>query len=210
MRKSRPPRARRLLLAFLFGVLAARAGQEPVGPMARSEVLKARPDWAAVAASYRPRPDALERVRSFPQPLQIEVFFRLDTADCRDFVGRLFRLQDALDAGRVTVRLIAVSADLKRPQEEILSLFIESVPTLTVRVDGYELGRIVGLAAGTLEEELDALLATYIRVEDVNFDDRESMRGFKHNLLPIACTPCHGAGRFISTRSSSGTRLLPR
>ncbi len=199
-----------LLAAAALLALAARAGQDPVGPMTRDQVLKARPDWAEAAASYRPRPDALERLRTFPKPLKIDVFFRLDAAECRDFVGSFLRLQEALDAGKIAVRMVAVSPDLGEPREEILAAFIESVPTLAVHVDGYELGRIVGPPPGTLEEALEALLATYISVEDVDFDDRESMRGYKHNLLSIACTPCHAAGRATSRPWPSGNPPLPR
>lgn len=186
-----------LAAAALFG-LASQAGQEAPGPMNRDQLLRIRPEWTAAAAAYRPRPEALDRIRSFAKPLKIDLFFRLDAPESRDFVASFLRLQEALDPARIAVRWVAVSADLKEPKDEVLAAFIESVPTLTVQVDGYELGRIVGPPPTTLEEALEAMLATYISPEDVDFNDRESMRGFKHNLLPIACTPCHAAGRATS------------
>lgn len=211
MKLLRAPAASPLFLAAAaLLVLAARAGQDAPGPTGRETLLKARPEWAAAVSAYRPRPEALERIRAFAKPLKIDLFFRLDAPECRDFVVSFLRLQEALDPALIAVRWIAVSADLKEPKDEILAAFIESVPTLTVQVDGYELGRIVGPPPTTLEEALEAMLATYISAEDVDFNDRESMRGFKHNLLPIACTPCHAAGRPTSRLGPSGTRPLPR
>lgn len=198
-----------LAAAALLG-LAGRAGQDVAGPMSRDQLLKARPDWTAAAAAYRPRSEALERIRSFAKPLKIDLFLRLDAPESREFAASFLRLQEALDPALIAVRWVAVSADLREPKDEILAAFIESVPTLTVQVDGYELGRIAGPPPTTLEEALEAMLATYISPEDVDFNDRESMRGFKHNLLPIACTPCHAAGRATSRPWPSGTRPLPR
>jgi hypothetical protein len=165
--------------------------------MTRDAILKTKPAWAAVMEAYRPRPDVMERIRSFVKPLAFEMVFNLESGDCRDVAGRFFRLQDGLDANLVTAKLIAVSPDLKHPAEEILSRFVETLPTLIIRVDDYELGRIVGVPSDSLEEAVDAVLATWIDPAGINFNDRESLRGFKHNTLPIPCWPCHlqGHGR---------------
>ena len=164
--------------------------------MTRDEILKARPDWAAVIQTYRPRTDVLERIRTFIKPLAVEVFFGLDSADSRDLVARFLRLQESLAPSFVTVSYIAVSPDLKHPLADIQARAVESIPTLIVRVDDYELGRIVGIPQGeSIEEGFDAILAAYVDVESINFDDRESLRGTKHNTLPIPCWPCHLTAR---------------
>jgi hypothetical protein len=218
MTKIRTGTTRAALAIGLLAVLALGAGQDPVGPMTRDEILKARPDWAAVMDAYRPRPDVLDRIRTFFKTLAVEVFFGLDSADSRDLVARFFRLYESLDAGMVTVKYVAVSPDLKNPLEDIQARIIESIPTLIVRVDDYELGRIIVAPQGSLEEGIESILMAYIDPATIDFNDRESLRGTKHNTLPIPCWPCHLAGRARPRsrpaatwpRSSSGTRPLPR
>jgi hypothetical protein len=187
--------ARAALAAGLLAALALGAGQGPTGPLTRDEILKARPDWAAVMDAYRPRPDVLDRIRTFVKPLAVEIFFGLDSADSRDLVARFLRLHESLDAGLVTAKYIAVSPDLKSPLADIQARIVESVPTLLVRVDDYELGRIIGAPQGSLEEGIEAILMAYVDPAYIDFNDRESLRGTKHNTLPIPCTPCHLAGR---------------
>lgn len=187
--------ARAVLAAGLLAALALDAGQGPTGLLTREEILKARPDWAAVMEAYRPRPDVLDRIRTFVKPLAVEIFFGLDSADSRDLVARFLQLHESLDAGLVTVKYIAVSPDLKSPLADIQARIVESVPTLLVRVDDYELGRIIGAPLGSLEEGIEAILMAYVDPAYIDFNDRESLRGTKHNTLPIPCTPCHLAGR---------------
>ena len=134
--------------AGLLAALALGAGQDPIGPLTRDDILKARPDWAAVMDAYRPRPDVLDRIRTFVKPLAVEIFFGLDSADSRDLVARFFRLYEALDPSLVSVKYVSVSPDLKAPLEDIQARIVESIPTLIVRVDDYELGRIIVCAAG--------------------------------------------------------------
>ena len=145
--------------------------------------------------AYRPRPDVLDRIRTFVKPLAVEIFFGLDSADSRDLVARFFRLYEALDPGLVSVKYVSVSPDLKAPLEDIQARIVESVPTLLVRVDDYELGRIIVAPQGSLEDGIEAILMAYVDPAYIDFNDRESLRGTKHNTLPIPCTPCHLAGR---------------
>ncbi len=179
-----------LVLAF-----ALSAGQDPTGPMTRDEILKARPAWAAVMETYRPRPDVLERIRNFARPLAVEIFFGLDSADSRNLVSQFLRLQELLDPAFIKAAFIAVSPDLKDPSADIQASLVESVPTLIVRVDDRELGRIVGPPLGSLEEGIEAVLTALVDVEGIDLNDRESLRGVKHDTWPIPCWPCHLASR---------------
>ncbi len=140
--------ARAVLAAGLLAALALGAGQGLTGSLTRDEILKARPDWAAVMEAYRPRPDVLDRIRTFVKPLAVEIFFGLDSADSRDLVARFFRLYESLDPGLVSVKYVSVSPDLKSPLADIQARIVESVPTLLVQVDDYELGRIIVAPAG--------------------------------------------------------------
>jgi hypothetical protein len=164
--------------------------------------------------SYRPRPDVLDRIRTFVNPLAVEIFFGLDSADSRDLVARFFRLYEALDQSLVSVTYVSVSPDLKAPLEDIQARIVESIPTLIVRVDDYELGRIIVSPQGSLEDGIEAILMAYVDPAYIDFNDRESLRGTKHNTLPIPCWPCHLAGRALRPKgrdaggSDAGQRPL--
>jgi hypothetical protein len=188
-----------LILGFGL-VLGAFGVSGQTGPLTKEGLLNEHKDWAEVKDAYRPRPDAIDRIRSFWKPVTIEIFLGTWSADSRDLVGRFFKIQESLDPAAVSVSLIGVSPDGTSPADVLQANAVEIIPTLIIRVDDLEIGRIVGPPQEPLEDGLDAILASYIDPSTIDLNDRESLRGIRHNTFPIPCWPCHVPSRPASAR----------
>lgn len=130
-----------------------------VGPLSREEMEAAVPEW--VTAEIEATPDleaAADLVESLPGA-DITVFLGTWCSDSGRELPRLWRAFDELGVlDPAEVRYIGVDRDKTEPVEWVRGMDLGWVPTVIVRRDGKELGRIIESSPNGIERDLLALL----------------------------------------------------
>ncbi|MGD8377872.1 MAG: thioredoxin family protein [Acidobacteriota bacterium] len=138
-----------------------------LGVLTPEEVLDHDPAYQAEFEAYEPDPGAVRLIAGGDVAVSIEVFFGTWCSDSAREVPRLLRILERARAGReamgkgplpIMVRLVGVDRDKREPADVIGDSGIDLVPTILVRRDGREIGRIVEAPQGSLEEELALLV----------------------------------------------------
>ena len=158
-----------LLLAVLvlvgpwMGVSGALASEEEVvllGNLTREEIESALPDWVAEQVEANPDPEAAADLAAELPGAEVTIYLGTWCSDSRRELARLWRALD--EAGVLSpaeLRYIGVDRDKVEPVEWIGAETIYLVPTLIVRRQGEEIGRIVESSPNGIERDLASLLA---------------------------------------------------
>ncbi len=138
---------------------STRAASGPVvGLTSRAEIEAALPTWREAAAAAAPDPAASAALADVPPGAEVDVFLGTWCGDSRREVTRLFRaLESVPGTAPFALRVIGVDRAKQAPglSEEAALRF---VPTLIVRREGREVGRIVESAPDGIETALLQLL----------------------------------------------------
>lgn len=147
------------------GPEAAEAEDEPVllGEVTREGIEEAVPSWVAETASAEIHEAEAAALASVEPGAAVTVFLGTWCSDSRREVPRLWRALDHAGdqaGGEVPfeVEYVAVDRDKEEPADLLAGQDLAYVPTLVVRRDGREVGRIVESAPGGVEADLLALL----------------------------------------------------
>jgi hypothetical protein len=136
----------------------AAATSELVGLTSRAAIEDALPVWRAAIARAAPDGAAAAELASVPPGAEVDVYLGTWCGDSVREVARLFRALEHAPAPRpFTIRFIAVDHDL-RAEGFTEGADLRYVPTLVVRRDGEEVGRVVESAPRGIERELVDLL----------------------------------------------------
>jgi hypothetical protein len=134
-----------------------------VGYVSRDQVEAAVPDWVQAEVEAAPDPaavQALVALTSTGKPgADVTVYLGTWCGDSRRELARLWRAMD--DCGGVApfaVEYIAVDRTKKEPADLVDGSGLLYVPTLIVRRDGREVGRIVEQSPNGIERDLLHLL----------------------------------------------------
>jgi thiol-disulfide isomerase/thioredoxin len=137
------------------GESAATPDQPPpvvmVGPLEREAVQRELTHWVSDAELDT---DAVGKLATVPPGAEVVIYFGTWCGDSRREVPRLWRAFDEAGSLPFTVALHGVDEDKTAPPEVGLLY----VPTIIVRRDGVEVGRIVESAPEGVERELLHLL----------------------------------------------------
>ena len=149
-------------LVFLFSLalsLGWASGQDLAGPTDREAILKLRPSWQDLVASYQPDPGAVAKLQGLGREVRIEVFFGTWCSDSMAHVSALFKILDLTDTPLLQPRYIAVPEDkTKRAPYFEGRPDIAKLPTFIIIVDGREAGRIVETPQKSMEADLVKIL----------------------------------------------------
>ncbi|AKF10227.1 hypothetical protein DB32_007376 [Sandaracinus amylolyticus] len=136
----------------------ARSG-DVVGPTSRAEIEAALPAWRDAIASADVEEDTARALASVPPGAHVDVYLGTWCGDSRREITRLFRaLEVAPEPHPFTISFVGVDR-AKRAPELPADLGLRYVPTIVVRRDGAEVGRIVESAPRGIERELLDLLS---------------------------------------------------
>lgn len=129
-----------------------------VGLTSRAAIESALPAWADAAASADPYDDPARALATVLPGAEIDVFLGTWCGDSRREVSRLFRALELVpEPWPFTVRWIGVDR-MKQAPGLTEGADLRYVPTIIVRRDGVELGRIIESAPRGIEVELLDLL----------------------------------------------------
>jgi len=131
-----------------------RASRKPVvmvGLLEREAVQRELPDWVSDAEIDA---EAAKQLATVPPGAEVLIYFGTWCSDSQREVSRLWKAFDAAGPLPFTVALHGVDEDRTVPPE----IDLRYVPTIIVRRDGAEVGRIIESAPEGVERELLHLL----------------------------------------------------
>ncbi len=138
-----------------------------LGPLTREQVEKAVPSWVTVGVESKPDLAAAHALALVAPGAEVTVFMGTWCSDSRREVSRLWRVLDEIGATAeggasgglpFTLRYVGVDQEKKEPAALTGPVGLRYVPTLIVRRDGREVGRIVEQSPNGVEVDLLALL----------------------------------------------------
>jgi thiol-disulfide isomerase/thioredoxin len=133
-----------------------------VGHLTRQQIEETAPEWVEAEVAAQPEADAAHALAAVPPGAEVTVLLGTWCSDSRREVPRLWRALDEAGGpgGHIPFEIsyIGVDRDKKEPAAEIAAAGLRYVPTLIVRRDGREVGRIVESAPHGVERDLLALL----------------------------------------------------
>lgn len=145
-------------------VVAAESAEEVTeviltGVLSRDEIEAAVPDFVEAEVLAEPDPTAVAGLAAALPGAEVEVYLGTWCSDSLREMGRLWRaLDDAglFDPGELTY--IGLDRSMLAPIDRLGEREIRFVPTIFVRRDGVDLGRIVESSPDGIERDLLALL----------------------------------------------------
>ncbi len=139
---------------------------ELVGPLTREEIEAALPDWVEAEIEAEPDPEAARALAGAGAGLEVEVFLGTWCSDSKRELARLWRALDETGGlAPFALEYVGVDREKAEPAERVAGLDLRFVPTIVVRREGRELGRLVEESPNGVEVDLLALLEG--RVEGV-------------------------------------------
>jgi hypothetical protein len=139
----------------------AKPAEEKVltGSLTREQVEEAVPEWVQAEVAAEPDAAAVKALTTVPPGAEVTILLGTWCSDSRREVSRLWKaLDEAGGSVPFTLSYIGVDHEKKTPAAEIAAAGLRYVPTLIVRRDGREIGRIVESAPHGVERDLLALL----------------------------------------------------
>jgi hypothetical protein len=138
-----------------------------LGPLTRAQVEAAAPAWVQAGVEARPDLAAAQALATVPPGAEVTVLLGTWCSDSRREVSRLWRALDEIGAGAeggpggglpFTLGYVGVDQAKRQPAAAVAAAGLRYVPTLIVRRDGREVGRIVESSPHGVEVDLLALL----------------------------------------------------
>lgn len=154
-----------LCIALPLGALASAAEPDQdevvlVGPLTRDEIERAVPDWIEEQIAATPDLEVTQRLLDSMVGVEVTVFMGTWCEDSRRELSRLWRGFDAVGAlSPDEILYVGVDRDKQEPHELVAGLDLRYVPTIIVKKQGDEVGRIVEEAPEGIEHDLLALLS---------------------------------------------------
>lgn len=128
------------------------------GVVTRDEIETSQPAWRDEIATASVDDDAARALTEVPPGAEVVVFLGTWCGDSRRVVSRLLVALERAPNAPFSVRMIAVDRSKRDPEGLSDGQDIRYVPTIIVRRDGAEVGRIVESAPHGVEVDLLALL----------------------------------------------------
>ncbi len=147
-----------ILLSCVFLLSALRGQREIVGLVTPEELLREFPEWQAVAASYSPAPEAIERLRAVSRDVLVEVVLGTWCNDSKSHVSEFLKVIEMADNPLIRATYAGVPEDKAKRAAYLQGKNIVKIPTFIVSVDGAEKGRIVEAPVKSVEADLAEII----------------------------------------------------
>lgn len=118
------------------------------------------PVWQTLTENYKPDAGVVATISRYNKEATVTIALGTWCPDSKLHVPRLLRALREAGNDRIKVELIGIGNKFKSPVDVIERLEIKKVPTVIVKRNGKEVGRIIeNPVAKTMEEDLAAILA---------------------------------------------------
>jgi len=143
-----------LLILFLFSFLYLGGEKELTGPLSKEDILENVPEWQELVASYIPKPEIIEKLKSVNKEIQVEIFMGCWCPDCRQHVSAYFKIMELADNPFISTSYIGIPREREARKELIQGKNIVRIPTFIIYFQNQEIGRIIETPAKSVEEDL--------------------------------------------------------
>lgn len=143
-----------LLILFLYSFLNQGSEKELTGPLSKEDILENVPEWQELVASYTPKPEIIEKLKSLNKEIQVEIFMGCWCPDCRQHVSAYFKIMEMADNPFISTSYIGIPREREARKEFIQGKNIVRIPTFIVYFQNQEIGRIIETPAKSVEEDL--------------------------------------------------------
>jgi len=147
-------------LSFTAGGTAVRLAPEPplIGEIALADLLKKKKEYANAAAQFKPNGAAVSLLKSVDRPVEIVVFFGTWCHFCKHYLPHLIKTLEVAGNPNLHARFIGIDEDLTQPEQLIAEYTVSKTPTMIVRINDMEIGRITEEPKKSVEEDLAILI----------------------------------------------------
>jgi hypothetical protein len=129
-----------------------------VGTLALADFATVLPLWQERGDKYVPYPDVIELLKSAP-PAEIEVIFGSWCSDSFEQVPYLVTALKAAGNPSLTLTLVGVDRKKDEPEGRGKAAGVKRVPTIVVRRNGEEIGRVIETpSTATLDRDVAMIL----------------------------------------------------
>ncbi len=158
--KVRDGRSTHYLLTGDEHTLLVSPHQGASGAIELEEMFEIVPTWRQRADAYQPDAEAVAAIQANDREVEVTVALGTWCGDSRNYVPKLLRALEDADNPNIRLDLVSIYRGFKEPADIIREQRLTNVPTVIVREDGEEIGRIVETPAGdTVEADLAAILS---------------------------------------------------
>jgi hypothetical protein len=134
------------------------AEEIPLGRVREAALRGMAETWHAGEDAYSPDPADVRSIAALPGPAVLEVYFGSWCSDSRREIPRLLAILEAAGPLPLKTRFYGIDRAKKEPARLVARIDLERVPTLVIRVEGEEIGRIVERPQTTLEHDLALII----------------------------------------------------
>jgi hypothetical protein len=130
------------------------------GEIDEAKLWETVPVWKRLSDAYTPETDVVAGLKRIAAPVRLTAVFGTWCGDSKEFVPRLVKAVHDAGNPKVSLRLVALDLDFRRPADVIQGRRIINVPTILVdRADGTEIGRFTETPAGdSIESDVLAIV----------------------------------------------------
>ncbi len=149
---------KKIILTFLCFILlpfiSVYGKLELLGPLSKEEILENFPDWQVEVASYVPDQEVIEKLKSIPSEIKIEIFLGTWCSDTKRNVSAYFKIMDMVDNPLIMTSYIGIPREDDSRKPFIEGKNIIKVPTFIIIIDNQEKGRIIENPTKSVEEDV--------------------------------------------------------
>lgn len=186
-------------LGFAMSIALAAAaggggqGAGPTGYLAKDRVVELAAASDGSLASYAPSAASLALFAAYVDPIHLRVFLCAARPADLAFAARLAKCVEAAANPVFSAEFVGVAADLSEPAALIAESAVTAAPEAVVYWMGAEIARLRPEGAGTVDEELAALIQrSRTSIAEEMILDNEFFRNVFHSDLLLDCKRCHG------------------
>lgn len=131
---------------YLFGLLLLTGCSHsavPLGPISPAALQAAAPTFARAEPVEATEQAALAAALAQQGPIELEIYFGDWCSDSQRELPKLLALVQALPAASIRLELINLDHDKRDPEGRAAAAGIQRIPTVIVRRNGEELGRLI-------------------------------------------------------------------
>lgn len=129
-----------------------------IGKTSVQDLLNHAPYYERLMRGYEPNPEFVSLLAKFNIPVEIVVGFGTWCSHCKAMVPQLIKTLRVAQNANLNTTYYSVNESLTLPAAFLENYSISMVPTVIVRYQGKELGRIEGEVKHSVETDLAALL----------------------------------------------------
>jgi len=142
------------IITFFFLISSIYGIDELVGRLSQEDILENLPNWQGEVASYFPKPEIIEKLKSIDYEIKIEIFLGTWCPDCKQHVSAYFKIMEMTYNPLLVTSYIGIPRDIEAREPYIQGKNIVRVPTFIVFINDEEIGRIIEHPKKTVEEDL--------------------------------------------------------